>query len=106
MEFTPKQIYMGRVIAPAKYFAGTDNRKPFISFVLSVNNLLHTKDESGNAKRESAKITCSYTVQSDNDMVAVVLSRIAGKDENTLGGESYKSDIKPIDLFGMFFSRS
>jgi hypothetical protein len=87
----PRQVYIGRVIAPAKFYAGKGNKKSFITFTLSVANLASVKGERGYEKT-SAKITCSYTVQSDTDMVATVLSNISTKDDpKTVGSGSYKS---------------
>jgi len=87
----PRQVYIGRVIAPAKFYAGNGNKKSFITFVMSVANLASVKGEKGYEKT-SAKITCSYTVHSDTDMVATILSNISTKDDpKTMGSGSYKS---------------
>lgn len=92
----PRQTYVGRVIAPAKYF--DSKKKPFITFVLAVNGLASIKNEKNQYERTSAKITCSYSIQSEDDMVATVLSRINSKDnEQSLGGGSYNSVMVAIE---------
>lgn len=91
MTLIPRQLYFGRVISPAKFYPAAGNRKPFITFVLAVNGLASVK-EGDRYTRTSAKITCSYSIQSDNDMVATILSRISSDgNPQELGGQSYKS---------------
>jgi len=86
-----RQVYLGRVIAPAKFFEGSGKKPPYITFVLAVNGGAMEK-KNDKYERTSAKITCSYTVKTDDDMVALALSRITtDNNPQELGGESYKS---------------
>lgn len=84
-----RQTYAGRVIYPAKYI---ESKKPFLSFVLYVDNHLVVN----NNERKSARISCNYTLPDnfEKDPVAVVLSRIFSKEEPDTGGlagTQYKS---------------
>lgn len=82
-----KQSYFGRVIGPAKYWAGN---KPYLTFTLYVDGLLVDEDKN----RTSGKIGCSYSIQGDSDPVALILSRIFNKDkpnEGGLAGKPYKT---------------
>lgn len=85
---TFRQLYFGRVISPAKYWG--DGEKPYITFDLYVDRLL----VNANKERISGKIGCSYSVQGDNDPVALILCRVEDKENPETGGlagESYKS---------------
>ena len=84
-----KQTYLGRVIAPAKFHAGT---KPFLSFTLFVDRLAVGKGKE--KERTSGKIGCSYSLNGENDPVGLILCRIASKDDPAQGGlagQAYKS---------------
>jgi hypothetical protein len=75
-----KQVYFGRVIAPAKYHAG--NGKPFISFTLLVDNLAIGPDK----QRTSGRVQCSYSIVADNDPVPTILCRILNAEAPGVGG--------------------
>lgn len=85
-----KQTYVGRVIFPAKYVAGVNGGKPFLSFTLYVDKLAMNKAR----ERTSGRITCSYTITNDNDPVAHILCKIFNKEkpeDGGLHGQQYKS---------------
>jgi len=86
-----KQSYLGRVIAPAKFHDGHNNSKPYLSFAVFVDRLA-TKAED-RKERTSGKIYCSYSIQNENDPVAVILCNIIDSKtgQGGLGGHTYKS---------------
>lgn len=71
-----KQVYLGRVIYPAKYIEGNQN-KPFLSFEICVDGVGWSQDKA----KVTVKIPCTYTIQGDKDPVASILCNIRTKDE-------------------------
>jgi hypothetical protein len=84
-----KQTYLGRVIWPAEFHEGRNGGKGFLTFDIMVDGVAVAQDKT----KLSARIPCSYTVQSATDPVATVLCNIATKDDPSanLAGYSYKT---------------
>lgn len=84
-----RQTYVGRVIFPAKLI---ETQRPFLSFMLYIDNHL----VGPNKERKSARISCNYTLPKnyERDEVALVLSKVYSKedpDSGGLAGKQYKS---------------